>query len=386
MTPGQAMTIDELANYLGLPVSQLRGLARVGRLPGEKDGAQWCFHRADVDRWFDASAPDLHSLEHCANSDVAVGCTESSDIEEYESFMEPWDLELEQISKGSFHTRVQYTRLPGILVYEANWLRAARTHGAAPEGLVMIGTSLAWRRVRNNRCAHAVSSRRFACAGPKAEFGHISPDQSHHTVMLVDRKVLAAAIGEDVVEQVCRLNHLEFNEADGERLSAAMTTVVRLTKLYPEVLNDAREVARARSLLLEPLGSCLIDADAGEGDRSSSLRDSAVHRALDVVEQSFLPITALELAAAVGVSQRTLEHGFRGLLGVTPAEYLRRHRMNKAHHDLARADPRSTTVTEIALDWGFSHPGRFSAEYGTLFGEMPSQTLRQTRNKMLRGS
>jgi len=103
-----------------------------------------------------------------------------------------------------------------------------------------------------------------------------------------------------------------------------------------------------------------------------------VHWALDAVEQSSSTMTALELAAAVGVSQRTLEHGFRELLGVTPAAYLRRHRMNGAQHDLARADPGSATVTEIALDWGFSHVSRFSADYRALFDELPSETLHKS--------
>ncbi|MDH3596068.1 MAG: helix-turn-helix transcriptional regulator [Rhodospirillales bacterium] len=118
-------------------------------------------------------------------------------------------------------------------------------------------------------------------------------------------------------------------------------------------------------------------------NKSPLLREASVHRALDVVEQSSQPITALELALAVGVSQRTLEHGFRELLGVTPAAYLRRRRMNGARHYLAHGDPDWTTVTRIALDWGFSHPGRFSAAYLALFGELPSRTLNRTPSKAL---
>jgi len=378
MTRHNVMTIEELAEYLGLPASRLLGLARAGNLPGEQVGTQWRFHGADIDRWLETAAEGLHSLEQAEGTEAAVGCTESTDIEEFEAFMAPWDLELEQLSGGPFHTRVQYTKLPGILVYEANWLRAARTHGAAPEGLVMIGTNLAWRRGRNFWCGRAVGPWRSACAGPKAEFGHTSPDRSHHTVMVVDRKLLAAAIGEDAVDLVCRRKHLEFSATDGERLAAAMTGVVRTTKLHPELLDDAREVARAQARLLEPLVGRLSQADADDGRESTPLREESVHRAMEVVEQASLPITALELAVAVGASQRTLEHSFRALLGVTPAVYLRRHRLNGARHDLARADAGWTTVTRIALNWGFSHPGRFSASYLALFGELPSQTLKKS--------
>jgi AraC-like DNA-binding protein len=42
---------------------------------------------------------------------------------------------------------------------------------------------------------------------------------------------------------------------------------------------------------------------------------------------------------------------------------------------LLAADGRTTTVSEIALKWGFYHMGRFAIRYKALFGESPSQTL-----------
>ena len=59
-------------------------------------------------------------------------------------------------------------------------------------------------------------------------------------------------------------------------------------------------------------------------------------------------------------------------------EYLREIRLKRAREALLAADPCSaTSVTEIALDSGFVHLGRFSSEYRNRFGESPSQTLRR---------
>lgn len=378
MIPESVMTIEELAAYLRLPVPRLLGLAEAGGLPGEQADHQWRFHREVIDRWLADTAEDLHSLEQVAGTETAVGCVESSDIEEFEAMMAPWTIELDQYSRGSFTSKVQYTKLSGVTVYEANWRRAARTRGVSPEGVVTIGTNLAWRRAGNYWCGRPIGRRRFACAGPNTEYGHTSPDRSHHTAMLVERGLLAAAIGEDAVDRICRRKHLAFTATDGERLMAVMTGVVRTGQLFPARLNDPREAMQAQSWLLGTLAGCLKLLDAGEERESALQRKASVHRAIAYVDRSSVRLTALQLAIAAGATQRTLERGFREILGMTPATYLRRHRMNRAQHALAHADPRSTTVTEIALDWGFSHLGRFSVEYRDMFGDAPSRTLNHT--------
>ncbi len=83
-----------------------------------------------------------------------------------------------------------------------------------------------------------------------------------------------------------------------------------------------------------------------------------------------------DIAASVNVSPRSVQYAFRRNLGTTPLEYLRRVRLDRAHHDLKAADPANDTVTAIAGRWGFSHAGRFSLAYKAAFGTAPSDTLR----------
>jgi transcriptional regulator GlxA family with amidase domain len=49
--------------------------------------------------------------------------------------------------------------------------------------------------------------------------------------------------------------------------------------------------------------------------------------------------------------------------------------MIMAHEMLCRADFSFTTVTEIAMFFGFEELGRFSVRYRQMFGRRPSLTL-----------
>lgn len=50
-TPDSVMTIGELAAYLKISRSTLYKLAQEGKVPGQKVGRHWRFHRETIDRW-----------------------------------------------------------------------------------------------------------------------------------------------------------------------------------------------------------------------------------------------------------------------------------------------------------------------------------------------
>jgi AraC family ethanolamine operon transcriptional activator len=95
-------------------------------------------------------------------------------------------------------------------------------------------------------------------------------------------------------------------------------------------------------------------------------------------------LTAPGLCSEVGVSQRTLEYAFQEWLGTSPMEFIRRLRLHAARRALLTAECGEATVTEIAMTFGFFQLGRFSAEYRSLFGELPSATL--TRHSVYTGA
>jgi len=48
---GDVLTIQEISIYLKVPISTLYKLAREGKIPANKIGRHWRFHKQSIDRW-----------------------------------------------------------------------------------------------------------------------------------------------------------------------------------------------------------------------------------------------------------------------------------------------------------------------------------------------
>jgi AraC-like DNA-binding protein len=101
-----------------------------------------------------------------------------------------------------------------------------------------------------------------------------------------------------------------------------------------------------------------------------------VIRALDFIKaHAAEPLTIAEIAGAAGCSTRALQLAFRAWRDTTPMRELNRVRLEYAHADLLKYGL-ELTVTQVALKWGFGHPGRFAQQYAQAMGQSPSQTQR----------
>lgn len=88
------------------------------------------------------------------------------------------------------------------------------------------------------------------------------------------------------------------------------------------------------------------------------------------------PIALHEVAEAAGCSVRSLQLGFRRFRETTPLAAIRLARL-VAVRDALRSGDISGTVTDLALRFGFTNPGRFAHDYRALFGEAPRDALRR---------
>lgn len=96
---------------------------------------------------------------------------------------------------------------------------------------------------------------------------------------------------------------------------------------------------------------------------------------IDACDQGSLRVD--ELCVLAGVSPRTMRTAFQVTLGMPPSQYIRQRRLHLVRSTLQQHHPGQTTIAAVAHRFGFHDPGRMAADYHSLFGEYPSDTLRR---------
>lgn len=105
----------------------------------------------------------------------------------------------------------------------------------------------------------------------------------------------------------------------------------------------------------------------------SQVRQKVVQRAVDFMRANLREdICVADICAASFASRRTVHYCFWDFLHTTPQAYLRALRLNEARRALKL--PSYSTLTQMAVDLGFSNASHFTRLYKDMFGELPSRT------------
>ena len=175
---------------------------------------------------------------------------------------------------------------------------------------------------------------------------------------------------------------LRPSRGEANRFLRLHSKVCRLVETRQELIANP-EVARAlEQELLQALVSCLTADDAGSHSKRSRHHAEIMIRFEDALASYHEPRLNLPaLCSAIDVPERTLRMCSAESLGLSPTRYHLLRRLNHARSELLSADPETASVTQIAHNHRFVELGRFAVAYRTVFGEMPSVTLRRSSIK-----
>ena len=164
-----------------------------------------------------------------------------------------------------------------------------------------------------------------------------------------------------------------------ERFRSVIQRLDEVVQQAPDAFQSAAAQKAAQQKLVPEICTMLAISQKAQHrvGRQVMPRDQIIRLAMDCVDQhSGEHLSVGQLATASRVSERTLRDAFQQYFGASPVRYLNRRTLHQVRSALKAADPSVATVTEIATQFGVWELGRFARDYCFLFGELPSETLR----------
>jgi AraC-like DNA-binding protein len=225
-------------------------------------------------------------------------------------------------------------------------------------------------------CAAVVSPSRHTSCRMRAGAGSLRMHVYLNGAGLVDQ--LEALLGEPADLPLEFEPSMDLTKGYGRSLARYVLMAMSDLDHAESVLWDPGTMrAFARFLMTGLLLSQPNSYSAALQRRTRVIAPRDVKRALEFMDANLERDIALaDIVTASGVPGRTLFMHFKDCGIGSPMRYLRNARFRKAREALLRAQA-GEGVFEIATGLGFSHMGRFAAEYRRRFGEGPSETLRR---------
>ena len=142
---------------------------------------------------------------------------------------------------------------------------------------------------------------------------------------------------------------------------------ISLKRLIEEELLD---------LFIHCLGSALPDKS------ELDLTHSKMNLIMDYIHDNISNLSSLnQVSKGTQIPERTIRRLVNKKFQVSPKQYMNKLRLNEVRKGLI-LDRRNSSIFQVASDYNFWHMGQFSKDYKNLFGELPSNTM---RNKPLKG-
>lgn len=88
-------------------------------------------------------------------------------------------------------------------------------------------------------------------------------------------------------------------------------------------------------------------------------------------------LSVREVAAQIGVTERSLQNVFKDCLGATPTEVIRQQRLDRIRAELEENTWGERGVLDAAMRWGIENRSTLVSGYRNRFNEVPSETLRR---------
>jgi len=291
------------------------------------------------------------------------------------------DLKIVQLAPGTFDGQLTHARIGELSISAGDFGPDIRARGVMNQHLVTIGVML--------HSSGEVSQWNYdvvpgdVVVFPKSveQEGRYTGRSRYATVTLGEQALATYAVGEPVLQEPDFWTRIGRHRPSPSLRAFICAEIAEQVSLLRNGIGPASDEGRRyfQQSVIEAFIAGIVEEVSEERDERHRCGAELVRDVEDYVDSVEIdrPVHISELCSDLQVSRRTLHRAFQQTLGMGPSAYPRLPRLSAVHHALMAANPVYGSVTQAALDYGFTDLGRFAAAYKKMFGELPSQTRRK---------
>jgi len=306
---------------------------------------------------------------------------DTRDADDHASALQHWRQRYDQLSAGAFTGRFDEFWFDNVQIFRERTNQVIHEIGHAWEGSRTIGVPVevdgsGW------YCGEACHPDSLVTLRGGDELDYRTPRVHDIVAVTTD----AAAFNDysvkvehrDIEAEIGKRRIIAATPEQAATLRSFLLTVMSSLEATPELLRHPQmRKGLEQAIYASLIAAINCTADAGRAMTAGRGRQLIVDRAREYMRDHIdEPITVADLCTELKVSRRTLQYAFQDILNLNPVSFLRAMRLNGVRRALKNAAPGQDSVADIAARWGFWHLSHFAADYRSMFGELPSETLR----------
>lgn len=304
---------------------------------------------------------------------------DTDDFSEFCSFARGWNIDHQLVGRGN-----PCVKCFAIVTQSLQVGLTEHSLGYCSQGDVPKGTVTLWAPVDDSRPVihrgHNVETLDVIATKSGEGFELVNRLGSRHLTVAIREALLeryAAALWDEPKKIGRTPDRFSFASLmSRRRFAETCQGILEEVRRSPNLLENPQWVSLLEQKLVEEL---VLEGAPEPRYACPPYRHHAARQAYQYVQQRMEESVSIsDLCAVTGASYGTLEKGFLEVYGMSPLVHLKTLRFIRARNELRQPSP-ETTVTSVALRWGFLELGRFSVQYRERFGESPSETLRKAR-------
>jgi AraC family ethanolamine operon transcriptional activator len=313
---------------------------------------------------------------------IKTGELQFTDMEHYGSIGGGWELDYLQLDSGPLNVRTVLYRGEQVFIKYVSYNRRFHQRGVAPRGVLSFGlTDDPFTHVAYGQPLQRDTMIRF---NKPDGLDVVAAANFVGFPVSINEKFafeVAERIGIPLIPQQLSHGPLIYRHAPAivASLRRDLHALIGLIRNDALALKSPQWIAGFEfSFTAKLLQILVLPHHARTTPQYSSARNLGLKRAVEHVRaRQQYPLTIKDLCCAANISWRSLDRAFREQFEMTPKQYLTRHCLHRVRWQLLHNEARES-ISDIAGNWGFFHPGQFASQYRRCFGELPRQTAKTT--------